>query len=167
VAAATPPGHGGRTRCVSGTLDELNERLDAVFSAKTVGQLARVMADLPGQGRVAWRSAWHSTGPHGGWDPALFPYAHLGMAGRPWPGAGLPDSGPQARESRAQSTPADRAGRFAALSLLLIAMMIWLFTALLFASHGFGYQGAAWPHISTQQYVQQQNGYFQNGPGGP
>jgi hypothetical protein len=32
---------------------------------------------------------------------------------------------------------ADRAGRFAALSLLLLAMLLWLFTALLFARHGF------------------------------
>jgi hypothetical protein len=31
----------------------------------------------------------------------------------------------------------DRAGRFAALSLLLLAMLLWLFTALLFARHGF------------------------------
>ena len=34
------------------------------------------------------------------------------------------------------TTPADRAGKFAALSLLILAMLIWLFTALLFARHG-------------------------------
>ena len=151
------------------TLDELHERLDAVFSAKTLGQLTRIMADLPGQGRLAWRSAWHGAGPHGGWDPAVFPYAHLGMAGRPWPGAGLPDPGPQSGETRAQSTPADRAGRFAALSLLLIAMLIWLFTALLFARHGSYYHGPGFQPGSTMQYIQHlpQNGSFQNGPGAP
>lgn len=36
----------------------------------------------------------------------------------------------------------DRAGRFAALSLLLLAMLIWLFTAYLFAQHG------AYTHVS-------------------
>ena len=31
----------------------------------------------------------------------------------------------------------DRTAKFAALSLLILAMLIWLFTALLFARHGF------------------------------
>jgi hypothetical protein len=99
------------------TLDELNDRLDAVFSAKTFGQLAKVMADLPGPGRLPWH-----TGPSGpsarrgaysGWGPTEF-----------------------------QEPPAsnDRAGRFAALSLLLLAMLIWLFTVLLFAGHGLYHQ---------------------------
>jgi hypothetical protein len=152
------------------TLDELHERLDAVFSAKTLGQLTRIMADLPGQGRLAWRSAWHGAGPHGGWDPAVFPYAHLGLAAKPWPGAPLPDHRLQAGEPREQSNPADRAGRFAALSLLLIAMLIWLFTALLFARHGFYHPGAsAWPHSSTLQYIEHanQNGSYQDMPGAP
>jgi hypothetical protein len=159
------------------TLDELHERLDAVLSAKTLGQLTRIMADLPGQGRLAWRSAWHGTGPHGGWNPAVFPYAHLGpyghlgpyahlgMAGGPWA-----DAGPRTREPQARPTPTDRAGRFAALSLLLIAMLIWLFTALLFARHGFYPQGGAgFQHESTLQYIQHmpQHGSFQNGPGAP
>ena len=39
----------------------------------------------------------------------------------------------------------DRAGRFAALSLLLLAMLIWLFTALLFAKHGFYHGGPYGP----------------------
>lgn len=83
------------------TLDELNERLDAVFSAKTFGQLAKVMADLPGLGRLSWRAGpWHAPGP------------------------------------QQPPTPTDRAGRVAALSLLVLAMLIWLFTALLFARHG-------------------------------
>ena len=37
------------------TLDELHERLGAVFSAKTYGQLSRVMGDLPGLRRPAPR----------------------------------------------------------------------------------------------------------------
>ena len=38
--------------------------------------------------------------------------------------------------------PSDRAGRLAALSLLVLAMLIWLFTAYLFARHG------AYTHVS-------------------
>jgi len=41
---------------------------------------------------------------------------------------------------REQSMSTDRAGRFAALSLLILAMLIWLFTALLFARHGIPHQ---------------------------
>jgi hypothetical protein len=46
--------------------------------------------------------------------------------------------GPSYRDRDAQyrTSPADRAGKFAALSLLILAMLIWLFTALLFARHG-------------------------------
>jgi hypothetical protein len=95
------------------TLDELKERLDAVFTAKTFGQLIRVMADLPGPGPLPW---WTGPGRQGDYGV------------RPGPR-------PQARH-----TPSDRAGRFAALSLLLLAMLIWLFTALLFARHGIYHQ---------------------------
>ncbi len=85
------------------TLDELHERLGAVFAAKTRGQLGRTLADLPG----------------------LRPPARLSaQAGFPPPRGARID------------TAADRAGRFAALALLVLAMMIWLFTALLFARHG-------------------------------
>ncbi|MGH3166107.1 MAG: DUF1707 SHOCT-like domain-containing protein [Trebonia sp.] len=38
--------------------------------------------------------------------------------------------------ARRDETPSDRAGRYAALSLLILAMLIWLFTVLLFARHG-------------------------------
>ena len=98
------------------TIDELHERLGAVFSAKTYVQLARVMADLPGPRRPTpiARAAWAA------------PYSS--------------SSGfPPARGERRQPTPSDRAGRFAALSLLVLAMLIWLLTALLFARHGFTY----------------------------
>ena len=135
------------------TLDELNERLEAVFSAKTFGQLSRIMADLPVSGRPGWRTAGHPV-PHPGWDPAIFPYAHLGMAGRPWPAASLPDASRHAGEPQEPSTSADRAGRFAALSLLLIAMLIWLFTALLFARGGFYHGGPGYQQGSTLQYIQ-------------
>jgi len=128
-----------------------------VFSAKTHGQLTRIMADLPGPGRLPWRTAVHGAAPPVGWDPAVFPYAHLGIAGRPWPAASLPEADDQDGERSAQRTPADRAGRFAALSLLLIAMLIWLFTALLFARHGFYHDGGGgtWQQGSTLQYTQQ------------
>ena len=152
------------------TLDELNERLDAVFSARTFGQLNRIMADLPGPGRLTWRTAWPSAVPHAVWDPAVFPYAHLGMAGPPWPAASRPAGRRQAGELEALPTPADRAGRFAALSLLLIAMLIWLFTALLFARGGFYHPGGpGFQRSSTLQYVQRapQHGAFQNVPGAP
>jgi hypothetical protein len=116
------------------TLDELKERLDAVFTAKTFGQLIRVMADLPGPGPLPW---WTGPGRQGDY----------GVRPSPRP--------------RARHTPSDRAGRFAALSLLLLAMLIWLFTALLFAGHGFYHQGGPmWHQGSTLQYVQ-------NAPGTP
>ena len=117
------------------TIDELNERLDAVFSAKTFGQLAKVMTDLPGLGRLPWHSA--AGRPHGTWAPYDIPF---GMGG-PWHG---PDSSMahfQSRRPQQRPTQADRAGRFAALSLLMLAMLIWLFTALLFARHGIPHQG--------------------------
>jgi hypothetical protein len=102
------------------TLDELHERLGAVFLSKTYGQLTRVMADLPGLRRPAPRTAWAT---------AYFP------------ASGFPPS----HGERQQATPSDRAGRFAALSLLVLAMMIWLFTALLFARHGFAYHPGPGP----------------------
>jgi len=131
------------------TLDELHERLDAVFASKTLGQLTRVMADLPGAGRVHWGSWPAGTGsrlgpaPYGGWAPATphhQQYLHpddLQPDGGPWPAPAHRAAGPRSRELREPPNPADPAGRFAALSLLLLAMLIWLFTALLFARNGF------------------------------
>jgi hypothetical protein len=106
------------------TLEELHERLGAVFTAKTYGQLTRVMADLPRLRR-----------------PAVQP-GQLGSQSRPvqaaWAGAYGPQPGfPPALGDRRQPTPSDRAARFAAVSLLILAMLIWLFTALIFARHGF------------------------------
>jgi len=100
------------------TFDELNERLDAVFSAKTFGQLMRIMTDLPGPGRLPY--------PSGYW-PVVSP----AQAGRGWTPAVAEES----------ATSSDRAGQIAAVSLLLLAMLIWLFTALLFARQGFYHPG--------------------------
>lgn len=56
-----------------------------------------------------------------------------------WPGS-FPPQG-----ERRYTTPSDRAGRFAALSLLILAMLLWLVTALVFARHGFYYQPIGHP----------------------
>ena len=112
------------------TLDELHERLGAVFSAKTYGQLGRVMADLPYLRRPPGRA---------GLAALAWPTGVAGPAWAAWtvyrPPTSLPAPG-----ARRPTTPSDRAGRFAALSLLILAMMIWLFTALLFAKHGVYHQ---------------------------
>jgi hypothetical protein len=143
------------------SLEELHERLEAVFAAKTFGQLARIMSDLPGPGRLPGlarltrRAAAPAPQPMGfparPWMPAPAPgYSwagewSIGMRG-PVPSAARPGFQPgwddrlsaryRAREVQSRPSPADRAGKFAALSLLILAMTIWLFTALLFARHG-------------------------------
>ncbi len=138
------------------TLEELHERLEAVFAAKTFGQLARIMSDLPGPGRLpglarlarqsadagnarpavdagpapgySWAGDWNAgmRGSAMGSARAGFQPGWRGAAGREVsrPRCAVP------------TVPADRAGKFAALSLLILAMLIWLFTALLFARHG-------------------------------
>jgi hypothetical protein len=58
-----------------------------------------------------------------------------GTATRPWPTRETPL--PTAPPAAGDDFGTDRAGRFAALSLLVLAMLIWLFTALLFARHGY------------------------------
>ena len=127
------------------TLEELHERLGKVFEAKTHGQLWKITADLPGKRKPA---------------PAATIQQGLGPYWQAWPGwqrmgtsvstrgaehgdsvsaeAAEPDDSEQpALEDRRSNTPSDRAGRFAALSLLILAMLIWLFTALLFMRHGY------------------------------
>ena len=151
------------------TLDELNERLDAVFSSKTFGQLTRIMADLPGPSRLLWRAG---PGRASGWAPtAGYPYDGPFMLGeRPWHAADSSLTGFQTRGPQAPPTPTDRAGRFAALSLLLLAMLIWLFTALLFARHGFVHPGGPYgpygPPGPFNHFVPHGGG-FQGGPGSP
>jgi Domain of unknown function (DUF1707) len=119
-------------------LDELKERLDAVFTAKTLGQLTRIMADLPGPGPLPWR-----TGPGG--------QADLGAR--------------RSQRAQAPHTPSDRAARFAALALLLLAMLIWLFTALLFARHGIYHQyGPYAPQGSFNHVVHSYPGFNPSQP---
>jgi len=123
-------------------LDELHLRLDAVFASKTFGQLTRVMTDLPGPGRLPW----HGWGRSYAWGPDGVPYY-----GTQWHGPRPP--APEYRRPRAPRqapTPSDRAARFAAISLLLIAMLIWLFTALLFAKHGQPVGSVPGPHSFGQ-----------------
>ena len=57
-----------------------------------------------------------------------------------------PDSPPGSREE--QHEPADYAGRLAAVALLLVAILIWLFTVAMFTRHGYYYrypQGGYFP----------------------
>jgi hypothetical protein len=140
------------------TLEELHERLEAVFAAKTVGQLALIMSDLPGPGRLAGLARPFDPPVLPGtpalpWMPVYAPHYHWGGYWNPdgrhgaamgataagfSPGAQFgPDGRFQSREPQPDSPPVDRTAKFAALSLLILAMLIWLFTALLFARHGF------------------------------
>ena len=140
------------------TLEELHERLEAVFAAKTFGQLARIMSDLPGPGRLAGLTRpfappvlpgtpalpWMPvTGPHyhwgGYWNPSSRHGAAMGPTAAGFsPGEEFrPGERFQSRDALPDTPPVDRAAKFAALSLLILAMLIWLFTALLFARHGF------------------------------
>ncbi len=158
------------------TLEELHERLDAAFSAKTFGQLARVMADLPGAARHPWTAGPGPAARPGGvagiarpdrWGPpgpADFRYhGHLGPAQGPWHLAGPGEDGARPREPE-EPTATDRAGRLAALSLLMLAMLIWLFTALLFARHGVYHpQG---PMVPYGQYGQHLGQFGNFGPSG-
>ena len=148
------------------TLDELNERLDAVFSSKTFGQLTRIMADLPGPGRLPWRVGPGRTG--GGWAPVgFYPDGPFGMGDGPWYAANSSMAGFQTRGPQAPPTPTDRAGRVAALSLLLLAMLIWLFTALLFARHGFYHPGGPYGPPGSFSHFAPQGGLQPGGFGVP
>ena len=80
--------------------------------------------------RYHWGGYWNPNGRHGA---AMGPTA----AGFSPGGEFGPDARFQSRDAQPDSPPVDRAAKFAALSLLILAMLIWLFTALLFARHGF------------------------------
>ena len=123
-------------------LDELNERLGSVFAARTYGQLTRVMADLPGPGRLGRLVMTQAPAPSYSWAAPGFPGGALGLNGQ-WAVGVPPTAGYRPRGQRAR--PADRAGRVAALSLLLLAMLIWLFTALLFARQGYYHPVGSYP----------------------
>jgi len=110
------------------TLDELHDRLGHVLEARTRGQLLHVMADLPAP-------RW----------PAAAATAR----------ATAPAQGRNSRQDR-QAGGSDQVSRFAAVALLLVAMLIWLFTAFLFAHHGYydvhhSYPGPAWQQGGWQQ----------------
>jgi Domain of unknown function (DUF1707) len=126
------------------TLDELNERLESVFAARTYGQLARVMADLPGPGRLSRFAEQLSPIPDYGWAAAAWAAGGTIGSNGPWAAGVPPTVGYRPRGQRTQR-PADRAGRVAALSLLLVAMLIWLFTALLFARQGYYHPAGPFP----------------------
>jgi hypothetical protein len=92
------------------TLDELHERIALALSARTHGQLTRVMRDLPS----------------------------LRRAPRPVPGP-TPGEPPLSGGQRPGGADAGRDGRLAAIGLLLLAMLIWLFTVVMFTRHGYYY----------------------------
>ncbi len=98
------------------TLDELHERIGLVLSARTHGQLGRVMRDLPSARREP--------------RPLAAP-----AAGEPL----LTDGG------RRAGGAAGHDGRLAAIGLLLLAMLIWLFTVVMFARHGYYYHHPYYP----------------------
>jgi hypothetical protein len=91
------------------TLDELHERIAQALSARTHGQLSRVMRDLPSLKR----------GPAQG-EPLL------------------------SDGQRRATADASGDGRFAAIGLLLLALLIWLFTVVVFTRHGYYHP---YPHL--------------------
>ena len=104
------------------------------------------MTDLPGPGRLPYAS---------GYWPVVSP----AQAGRGWTPAMTEDS----------ATSSDRAGRIAAVSLLLLAMLIWLFTALLFARQGLYHPTGPYPYgpppvSHSIQHVSVIPDYQQTGP---
>jgi len=104
------------------TIEELHERLSLVLSAQTRGQLIRVMADLPTAHQATSRVA-----------PPAAPVVAT-------------------NDGQEQESAGDTAGRVGAVALLLLAILIWLFTALLFAGHGYGYYHA--PHYPPPWWQQ-------------
>ena len=110
------------------TLDELHDRLGQVLGARTRGQLLHVMADLP-------TPRWAAAGPTARATPTV---------------------ADGARQDHAKDGGGDSVGQFAAVALLLVAMLIWLFTALLFAHHGYYYVHHQYPGPGWQGGWQQQ-----------
>ncbi|HEX3963972.1 MAG TPA: DUF1707 domain-containing protein [Trebonia sp.] len=108
------------------TLDELHDRLGQVLEARTRGQLLHVMADLPAPRWAAADTTARAT----------------------------PTGSDESRRDNAKDG-ADNVGQFAAVALLLVAMLIWLFTALLFAHHGY-YVHHQYPSPGWQGGWQQQ-----------
>ena len=99
------------------TLDELHDRIDLVLSARTRGQLGRAMRDLP--------------------SPRDKP--------RPLAAPPVASEPPLSDGRRQGSADASHDGRLAAIGLLLLAMLIWLFTVMMFARHGYYYHHPYYP----------------------
>jgi len=121
------------------TLEEFNQRLDAVFAAKTQGDLSRLTADLPHirsggaplPSSGAGRSPRLASGPPpsgwaaGGGVPAAVsgvPAGAVGAAGG-WPASGWSGGNWSGGNWSGRSR---RRGGFAALSTLLAAVASWL-----------------------------------------
>jgi hypothetical protein len=63
-----------------------------------------------------------------------------------------PSASAVASNASPEEDAGDTAGRVGAVALLLLAILIWLFTALLFAGHGYGYYHA--PHYPQPWWQQ-------------
>jgi hypothetical protein len=105
------------------TLDELHDRLGLVLSARTRDDLSRVMADLPGPRRPVPR------------QPSPAQPGSQAAPARPAPDALQPALAASSRRHDERSA-GDTVSRVAAAALLLLAMLIWLLTVLLFTAHG-------------------------------
>lgn len=105
------------------TLEEFNQRLDAVFAAKTQGELSRITADLPHvpSGGAPLPSSRRSPQLASGPPPMGWPGHWTGAAGSPaLTAAGNKWSGGYRYAGRRP------AGGFAALAALLAALASWL-----------------------------------------
>ena len=125
------------------TLDEFNQRLDAVFAAKTQGDLSRITADLPHvrSGGAPLPSARRTPGlasgpPAAGWPgPGTITASWRGPAavggnwpGPPWAGPGSLAGDWSGREWSGSNWSGTRRprGGFAAFATLLAALASWL-----------------------------------------
>jgi hypothetical protein len=119
------------------TLDELNERLEAAFAARTRADLTAVMRDLPSAGSVPppmagagaqWGGQQSSAGPHGG---------GAGEPGSAWNPGGWGNGGP-GMGCRGAGGPGQRLSSL--ISTMVAVGLLALFG--LMAVAGFGISGA-------------------------
>ena len=86
------------------TLDELNDRIDRVFAAKTRGDLDALMRDLPAARPGGAGQSWQSGRPGGpsgaGWGPEGGPGGGWGGPGSGWTGSGGWSSGTSGTNAR-------------------------------------------------------------------
>jgi Domain of unknown function (DUF1707) len=112
------------------TDDELHERLDATYRARTFGDLNPVLADLP---RLDGPSALATPGPT---SPARAPTP----APAPTSGAG----GPAPARWRSRRAVALRAGWAAWLAAVSISLVVWLLVSVSDGDEGFAYFWPMW-----------------------